>query len=154
MNTSSTPTLDRNREDTRCVTERKRVCDLCFRLREDDIVHRTDGYCKKCRYAARQKPSMKKATILAELEADEQKHEQWASNIQRRYEGQIPKNTPMPVLSGDIKVKKEKIQVEESCGTWNVPLRMYEPEWGEPLDRIVDIGLPEWTPYTTVGNVK
>ena len=40
------PYLGRNRESTNDVTDRKRVCDLCYRMREEKLWTRTDGVCK------------------------------------------------------------------------------------------------------------
>ena len=42
---AETPTLDFNRDKTRSISERKKVCDLRYRLRGETVWRRSDGYC-------------------------------------------------------------------------------------------------------------
>ena len=82
---------------------------------------------------SKKKGGSTKQSILAELGADTIKYEQRAKNIKMRYAGARPKDAPMPILSTDIKVKKEVAEVQESAGVWNAPKRLYKPKWSEDL---------------------
>ena len=84
----------------------------------------------KCLYSVSRETGARKQIILSELGADPAKYEVWAKNIDMGYQGEMPKNAPMPILKTDRVKKKETTELQQTAGVWNVPRRLCRPEWG------------------------